>query len=235
MGTEPVADPAYGLDLGGAVRPVDLTAQVGDILVDDVGDPVVGEVPGAFQNDGPGEHLALMAHEQFEERERFRRQKQLMVTTPGLPGSGVEGEITRPEHDGPGGDASPDQRSDPGGELAETERFCEVVVGTDVQAADAIVHGVARGEHEHRRPAIGGAQPPAHLETVDLREHHVQDDCAVGELTAMPDRVRTVHGDVDGVALLLQATLEQRGHPLLVLNHQNPHFGKPMHASMYRR
>ena len=49
------------------------------------------------------------------------------------------------------GRLAPRQRAHPGDQLLERERLREVIVRARVQAAHAIVHGVAGGEHEDGR------------------------------------------------------------------------------------
>ena len=72
--------------------------------------------------------------------------------------------------------AAPQEGAQPRLELAHVERLHEVVVGAGVEAVDAVGHGVARGQHQHRHAVARAAQAPAHLEAVDVRqpdvEHH---------------------------------------------------------------
>ena len=75
-----------------------------------------------------------------------------------------------------GARAAPEQCAQPRLQLAHVERLDEVVVGAGVQAVDPVADRVARGEHEDRHAVAGRAQPPRHLEAVDVRqadvEHH---------------------------------------------------------------
>jgi len=45
-------------------------------------------------------------------------------------------------------------------QLLQREGLDEVVVGAGVEAGDAVGHGIARGEHEHRRLVAVGAHAP---------------------------------------------------------------------------
>ena len=54
---------------------------------------------------------------------------------------------------------APLQRADPGDELAEVERFDQVVVSAGIEALDPVRRGVPRREHEHRRRAVVAACP----------------------------------------------------------------------------
>ena len=113
------------------------------------------------------------------------------------------------------------QRAHPREKLVVGERLDEIVVGTGVQAGDAVGDGVAGGQHQDR-DVRSGAQPPAHLDAVDARQHHVEDD-EVGWLVARFDeRVGTVGHDVDRVALVRERAPERRSEASIVVHHQDP-------------
>ena len=122
---------------------------------------------------------------------------------------------------------APQQRPQPGGQLGEGERLDQVVVGAGVETAHPITHAVARGEHQHRRPALARTQLAAYLEAVEQRQHRVEHDGVVADLGAAEERVLAVTGDVDGVALFLEASLQQRCHPHLVFDYKNSHSSNP--------
>jgi GrpB-like predicted nucleotidyltransferase (UPF0157 family) len=46
------------------------------------------------------------------------------------------------------------QRAQPGIQFAEVEGLDQVVVGAGVEALDAVLHGVARGEDQHRQARL---------------------------------------------------------------------------------
>ena len=70
---------------------------------------------------------------------------------------------------GDGSSAAPQQRAQARLELAQREGLDEVVVGPGVEAGDAIVDRLARGQHQHRCAVTRIAQPPADLQPVDRR------------------------------------------------------------------
>ena len=82
-----------------------------------------------------------------------------------------------PRRRGPGPRAA-QERAQARVQLAQGEGLDEVVVGARVEARDAVVDGVARGEQEHRHALARGPQPAGHLEPVDARhgdvEHHAR-------------------------------------------------------------
>ncbi len=78
------------------------------------------------------------------------------------------------------------QRAQPRQEFGEVEGLDEVVIGPDVEALDAVVDGVTRGEHQDRRRVARAPDAPTDLEPVDVGELQVEHD-GVGR--AQLDRV----------------------------------------------
>jgi hypothetical protein len=65
--------------------------------------------------------------------------------------------------------------ADTGEELARVHGLRQVVVRPELEADDAVRLVALRGEHEHRDGALL-AEPAEHVETVETRHHHVEDD-----------------------------------------------------------
>src|SRR5262245_50237023 len=90
VGAEAVAGAADGLDRVAPERPVDLLAQVADVDVDDVRRPLEREVPHVLEDRGAAEHRALVAQEQFEQRELARGQRDRLLTPADPPRRGIQ-------------------------------------------------------------------------------------------------------------------------------------------------
>jgi hypothetical protein len=118
------------------------------------------------------------------------------------------------------------ERAQPCEQLVERERLDEVVVGAAVEPGDPVRDRVARGQHQHRRPDACGAQPPARLEAVDARQHHVEHDRAVVGRAGHPERVLAGRRDVRAQPALAHPPPHDRGQLDLVLDDQNAHRGK---------
>ena len=115
------------------------------------------------------------------------------------------------------------QRPQPGEQLGERERLHQVVVGAFVEAPHPVLDRIARGQHQHGRPHPVRAQPPARLEAVHARQHHVEDHRVVVGRAGDPDRVLSALCDVGRHPFLTQAASHQAGHLDIVLDDQNPH------------
>ena len=99
-----------------------------------------------------------------------------------------------------------------------------VVVRAGIEARDDIRRGVARRQHQHRRLIAMLAQFPGYRHAVHAGERDIQQDHVerrrpgnVKALVAIPCQHHLM-------AFFAQGSLQEFGHPPLVLNHQNLHF-----------
>ena len=168
-------------------------------------------------------HLARPAHEDLQQRELLCREPNLGRTTRDLPRRRVEAEVADFEDGRPLGIAPADERAQAGEQLRERERLDEVVVGAAVETRDAILDRVPRGQHQHRYPDSGAAQPAAGLEAVQAGQHHVEDDRVVLVRLRHPERVLAVGRHVGGEPLVDETPANQARHPQLVLDDQHAH------------
>ena len=69
-------------------------------------------------------------------------------------------------------------RADARRELAQTERFGDVIVGAEIEARDAIVLRRACGHHDDRQVPDSGLRPQdaAHLGAAQTRQVQIEDD-----------------------------------------------------------
>ena len=72
--------------------------------------------------------------------------------------------------------AATQQTLQPYGHLHHAERLGQVVVGAEAQTPDPVLHGVARGQEQHRQGLAAVPQQLEEVEAVDPRHHHVEHD-----------------------------------------------------------
>src|SRR5215472_8843234 len=114
-------------------------------------------------------------------------------------------------------------RAQPRFELAKDERLAEVVIGTGIEAGDAIVDRVLRRQHEYRGLDALRSEIASDAEAVARRQHDVEHD---GIVLAFPrDRAArlTVHLDVDDVAALDESATDDFGETDVVLDDEHFH------------
>jgi hypothetical protein len=134
----------------------------------------------------------------------------------------VERQLAVPLHGRVGlrlGGGPPQHGPDPGLQDAGLHGLDHVVVGPGFQARHDVDVVVARGEHDDRQVAHR-ADPPAHLEPVDPRQHQVEHDHLRRRQPLQP-LLAGLHG-VHDVTLPGQRQLEPVAHRAVVLDQQHP-------------
>lgn len=112
----------------------------------------------------------------------------------------------------------------PGGQLPHRERLGHVVVGADAEAHQHVGLVVPGGEHHHRHRTLG-LDPAAHLQAVEARQHHIED-----QQIGLPGLGGVHGGRAVGGRLHLETLGAQPGRDGLddrrvVLNDQDPALG----------
>jgi N6-L-threonylcarbamoyladenine synthase len=113
-------------------------------------------------------------------------------------------------------------------ELLEGERLDEVVVGAEVETADAVGHRVVRGDDDDGEVALGAAQAPRPLEAVDPRQPDVEDDEVEGLVLDREQRALGALDAVDRIARVAQAPGEPVGEHGVVFDDEQAHGGTEM-------
>jgi hypothetical protein len=115
------------------------------------------------------------------------------------------------------------QCPEPEDQLGEVERFGQVVVGAEPEAAHPVGGGVGRGEHEHHGRVIAASDHPADGVAVDAGQVSVQYDDVVAVDVQLGGGVEPGVGDVDGHALVSEALGDVVGQSPHVFDDQHPH------------
>ena len=88
-----------------------------------------------------------------------------------------------------------------GQQLAESERFGQVVVGAGVEPGHPFIDGVERGQQEDGRVDTARSQQPQDLHALDIRKESVEHDDVVVLSLHERQRGHSVVGDIGAVAL----------------------------------
>ena len=119
-------------------------------------------------------------------------------------------------------DRATQERADSRDELDDGEGLGEIVVRSRLQSLDAVVDLLQRGQHQDRH-AAPGADLSTGTQTVEVRHQDVQDDEVGARPVAVEEvqRLRSVRGALDGVALQLERTADRPPQRVVVVDHED--------------
>ena len=116
--------------------------------------------------------------------------------------------------------AAPQQGPDPGQQLLALEGLDQVIIGTAVEAGDAVLGLGAGGQHQNRYVAIG-AKLLADLDTVEPRQAEIEDDKVWDEAGGDVERIYSVRRGPHLIALIAQRAAQDIGDVGVILDHEN--------------
>src|SRR5919106_1908155 len=120
---QPVPRTAQGFDRAAAEWPVEFVAEMPYVDLDDVGITLEVVVPNVIKDVPFGQHVPLVPQKELEECHLPRRQAHLYLAPESASRAGVEPEISRLQHGGPGACPTADEGSEPRGQDERGERF----------------------------------------------------------------------------------------------------------------
>ena len=219
---QPEAASAHGLDQRHGAGRIDLAAQVLDVDVDQVVDGDQVRMPYLLGQLQPGDDGAGMAHQQVEQGVFLGREGEAGAGAGGRARAGVERQVGHFQHGRLRAVEAAQQRAHPRQQFVEHERFGQIVVGAGIEAGDAVGHGVARGEHQHRQLVAGLPPFGAQCHAVLPRHHPVEDgQVEAGRRGRFVRAVRDLHPE----AFFLQAARQQPRRFVIVFYQQDVHGG----------
>ncbi len=202
-----------------------LAPEIADVDVERVRGVAEVVAPDSLVDERARQHLARVPHEQLEQVGLRRGQLEAAAATAGVHRAEIEAQVGEAQNGARLlGLRAAQQRPQAREELLEVVRLREVVVGTCVEALDAIPDRVAGGEQEDRDAVPLPPQPAGHVEAVEPGHHHVEHD-GVGRARVHSRQRRVSVGRQRYlVAVQLQRTLERLAHRTVVVCHQHEHF-----------
>ena len=144
-----------------------------------------GRLPDLVHDPLARQSDARVGHEQGQQVELLGAQRQLL-RRPAMRAAPTGPPAARPpERAAPRSSSrstAPQVRADPGQQLGEAKRLDQIVVAAGVQPGDDVELVVARRQDQDRQVRARGAQPPADLQAVDVRQAEVEDHEAHGRV-----------------------------------------------------
>ncbi len=197
---EDVTHAAAGVDEFGFALALDFPAQIGDEDIDDVAFRVLIEVVELFPDFGARDDFAGAEGEEFEERVFAGGEVDGFAAAGGGAAAGVDFEIADFEDGILDGVGATGEGADPSHEFVEGEGFDEVVVGTGVEACDAVAYLIASGDDEDTGVLVLLPHFAEQFDAVEAWEHQVEDGDGVFVFGRQPEPLGTVTGFIDGEA-----------------------------------
>src|SRR5208337_3343144 len=122
--------------------------------------------------------------------------------------------------------AAPCDRPNASQELGERERLWQVIVRPEVQPLHSVRHLTPRRKKERGCLDPGVAQLTEQIESVPLRQHHVEQQKVVGPAYRSLKTRLAIRGDVDDKAVLSQTFVNVFARNRVILDVQNLHARK---------
>ena len=186
--------------------------------------------PDALVDHVAWEHLVRVAQQQLEQALLGAGEVERAVAAAGAVVREVEFEVAISEalaFVGVGRGAT-QQRAHAGVQLIERERLDEVVVGTGVEARDAVADRVAGGQHQDRRAVAPLAHPPADGQAVEAWHRDVEHDRVEVSARELVQRFSAVCGAFHVIALDDERAPQRAGECWVVV-HDQELVGSPLH------
>ena len=134
---------------------------------------------------------------------------------------GVQREVADAQRRHPARRPAAQQRAQAREQLLALERLDQVVVGADVEALDARLERVARGQDQDRRVVAVVAQALGDVDAVQPREAEVEHDDVGQERVRLVEPAHAVRGELDLVALQAQRALQDLRDLLVILDDEH--------------
>ena len=216
---------------GSPRRRPELAAQVADVDLQHLGPGVEVKAPDGVEDLLAREHLVGVASEVGEQLELARGELDIAAVALDPTRAQVEADITGLEHRRLALRRHAQLRAHAREQLLEGERLGHVVVGAAVEPLDLLLDRAARGQHDHRQLGLARADRVEHLQAVLAGQHHVEQDQPVVARQRFELAALTVVGDGHGVAVGLQALLDEARQRALVFDDQDAHLDAMLSAA----
>ena len=169
------------------------------------------------------EHRARLFDQGGEQGKFSLRQGQRLVVHAGFAAERIDAECAQSHFGLLSSHLAALQGVDPGDEFIQIERFDEVVVGTQVEAENAVRDGIARGHHQHRDVAAATTQFLEQGDTIEQGQSQIEQQQAIAARVQRRACGATVTHPIDDETREFQATHHARPDHGVVFSQEKFH------------
>lgn len=203
---------------------IEFPAKVRDVNIDDVvqGCRAMRLPPNLLGQHRTADRLSLMSQKAGEKIELPWREGDLAVRPRHAPRSQIKSQIRDlPARSVPGCGATK-QDAHSRKKFREREWLDQIVVSAALQSMDAILHGIARGQEQHRGSASAGAQTLKNCDTASAGQHPIQNHGVELPGAEKGHSGEPLRSRFDLVSFRPQPSTNGLQRPVIILDDNNP-------------
>ena len=125
------------------------------------------------------------------------------------------------------GRAAPKKHADAREQLHKGERLDQIIVGPEFQTLHAIIDTAPSAQNQNRRACLSVANSFEHLQTVHIRQHHVENDQVVIRRVHHVEGRLPVVRSVDSITGALESTFQKVSNSLFIFYDEKSHGAPP--------
>jgi hypothetical protein len=110
-----------------------------------------------------------------------------------------------------------------GKQLFEREGFDEIVISAAIEPPDSVADSVTSADDQDWRVDALGSQLSAQFETVQSRQHKIQNDSVVVDCASLVESRGTVFGQIYDMLVFTQASQQEAADLRIVFDEQQSH------------
>src|SRR5580698_6431452 len=218
-----IADAADRMNLNSGAMIGKLLSETKNIGLHRIGRDVAGKSENMVFDILFRHHAALTAQQDFQHRGFSRRKHAWLAVDKDLMAFGIVGEIGEPQRTAEQLARTTQDRLQPRHQFLERKRLDQIVVGACSQAIDAVVHAVARGQHQHRQRVLAVPDRAQDRQAVAVRQTKIEDQGGIADRRQGALRLAGIVDDIGLISRGQQPLGDELGELDIVLDNQKSH------------
>ena len=203
------------------LAPVDLLPQMTDVHINDVCLWIEMVVPDLLQQHRSRHDVTGMAHQEFQDLELARQQRDLPSAAPS--GARLEVQlqigIGKPDR---GSIAPAQKRLDSGQKFRKGIGLCQVIIAAALQPPHSVLDAAEGAQEQHGNVDASSTQSGYNRQTIAVRQHAIEHEQVVSPLAGLRFAARSITDAIDGISFPCQRLSNEVTCLDIVLHHKHP-------------